>query len=291
MGRSVIEDPVSTDPTGPLDEKGGMPLPDYHLHTPLCKHARGEPVEYRLHAKHIGLLEICFTDHVPAPDGYDPDHRMALEEFPVYQRQILSLHNGQAPEVLMGIEADYYEGCTGFLQQWLPVQMFDYVLGSVHFIDDWGFDNPGERQIWDSVDVTATWQHYFGSIRKMIGTGLFDAIGHLDLPKKFGYRPVDRDLREMVCPVLDDMARAGMGMEVNTSGLRKPVGEIYPSLLILTLARERDIPICFGSDAHLPSEVGSGFSEALRWVREAGYTHYFRIKRHQKRLIPLPQSL
>lgn len=263
-------------------------LPDYHLHTELCKHASGTPAEYRAAAKGLDIPEICFTDHCPNPDGYDPDHRMALEGFPEYRRDITALQDGTSPEVLFGIEADYYEGCEKFLAQWLPAQEFDFVLGSVHFIRNWGFDNPEDRHIWDDVDVTATWESYFALIGRLAATGLFDAVGHLDLPKKFKYRPQEKALAEMAKPALDRIARAGMGIEVNASGLQKPVGEIYPSIILLSLACERGIPVCFGSDAHRPSEVGANQDAALDLALEAGYTHYFRIRARKKELVRLP---
>ncbi len=263
-------------------------LPDYHIHTALCRHAGGEPSDYRLAAASRRVPEICFTEHAPNPDGYDPAHRMELGQFPRYREAVAAVQKGGEPRVLFGIEADYYEGCEAFLRPWLEGQGFDFVLGSVHFIDGWGFDNPEERHIWDSVDVAATWRRYFETLTRLIETRLFDAVAHMDIPKKFGHRPSDRELREMVIPVLDRMAEAGMGMEVNTSGLRKPVAEIYPCPMIVSLARERDIPICFGSDAHSPSDVGKDFDLALRMAREAGYTEYFRIRRRKKERVPLP---
>jgi histidinol-phosphatase (PHP family) len=265
-----------------------IPVPDYHLHTTLCKHAEGTARAYRSAALELGVPEICFTDHCPTPDGYDPAHRMGMEDFSDYRAMILDLQDGNDPEVLFGIEADYYEGCERFLEGWLPAQGFDFVLGSVHFIDGWGFDNPEDRHIWDSVDVQATWRSYFGLIGRLAASGLFDAVGHLDLPKKFGYRPSDRELAEMAAPALDRIAKAGMGIEVNASGLRKPIGEAYPSLLLLSLARDREIPICFGSDAHRPGEVGAGLEEALDLALQAGYTHAFRIRAGEKVLVPLP---
>jgi len=265
-----------------------LTLPDYHIHTALCRHAEGEAGDYRSAAGTKGLEEICFTDHAPNPDGYDPRHRMRLEQFPLYRDAVAAIRGDEAPRVLFGVEADYYEGCERFLDSWLPAQGFDFVLGSVHFIDGWGFDNPEERHIWDSVDVAATWRKYVEVIMRLVETRLFDAVGHMDLPKKFGHRPPDKDLKEMVQPVLDRMAEAGMGMELNTSGLRKPVGEIYPSPLIVSLAHERGIPICFGSDAHSPSDVGIDFALALALAREAGYTDYFRIRQRKKERVPLP---
>jgi histidinol-phosphatase (PHP family) len=158
----------------------------------------------------------------------------------------------------------------------------------VHFIDGWGFDNPEERHIWDSVDISATLIKYFETVMRLVNTRLFDAVGHLDLPKKFGHRPPESALKEMVQPVLDRMAESGMGMELNTSGLRKPVAEIYPSLLIVSLACERDIPICFGSDAHSPGDVSADFDAALQLAWKAGYTDYFRIRQRKKERVRLP---
>lgn len=263
-------------------------LPDYHLHTALCRHAEGEVEDYRAAAKGIEIPEICFTDHAPNPDGYDPAHRMRMDQFVSYREMIRRLRDNGSPRVLFGIEADYYEGCETFLTSWLPDQGLDFVIGSVHFIDGWGFDNPRERQVWDSVDVTATWRTYFSAMQRLVESRLFDAVGHMDLPKKFGHRPTDRDLKEMVQPILDRIVTAGMGIELNTSGLRKPVGEIYPSPMILTWACERGIPICFGSDAHTPSDVGADFDRALAIAREAGYKEYFRVHQRKKTQVPLP---
>jgi histidinol-phosphatase (PHP family) len=271
-------------------------LPDYHIHTKLCKHAEGEVSAFRARAADLGLPEICFTDHVPNPDGYDPVNRMRLDQFDLYRTMIADLARppeaGQPP-VLFGVEADYYDGCERFLQDWLPRQEFDLVLGSVHYIANWGFDNPDERHVWDSVDVTNTWAAYFAIIGKLAdsrlaGRRLADVVGHLDLPKKFGHRPSDRDLKEMAQPVLDRVAEAGMAIEINSSGLRRPVHEIYPSALLLSLAKERDIPICFGSDAHRPEEVGWQFDASLALARSVGYTHAVRFRRRRPSPYALP---
>ncbi|MFA5043588.1 MAG: histidinol-phosphatase HisJ family protein [Kiritimatiellia bacterium] len=265
-------------------------LPDYHIHTPLCHHAEGEAIAFRARAVELGLPEICFTDHVPNPDGYDPVNRMRLDQFTLYRTMVADLARANRPLVLFGVEADYYEGCENFLRDWLPRQEFDLVLGSVHYIDNWGFDNPDERHVWDSVDVTNTWRTYFGLIGKLADSRWANVVGHLDLPKKFGHRPSDRDLKEMAQPALDRVAEAGMAIEINSSGLRRPVHEIYPSALLLALAKERDIPICFGSDAHRPEEVGWEFDASLALARSAGYTHAVRFRRRQSRPYVLPAA-
>jgi len=260
---------------------------DFHMHTVLCKHATGTAADYVKSARKKNIPEICFTDHAPAPDGYDSKHRMAIDDFPKYEAMIRELQECEYPKVLYGIEADYYKGCERFLRPWLARQNFDMVIGSIHFIKDWGFDNPDERNVWDSIEVTNTWSEYFKLIRKMAKTKLYDVVAHLDLPKKFGHIPPAKDLNEMLCPALDSIAEAGMVIELNASGLRRPVKEVYPSLSVLKLARERDILICFGSDAHSPEEVGYAFDSTFKLARDAGYTHCVHFRERKKLLTPL----
>lgn len=263
-------------------------LPDYHIHTLFCKHAEGEMAEYLRSAVRRRLPEICFTDHVPNPDNYDQEHRMKVEEFPRYRQMVRGLAASGAPAVLFGLEADYYPGCEKFLKKFLPAHDLDLVIGSIHYIEDWGFDNPEEREVWDNVDVADTWRKYFDLVGRLAETRLFDVVGHFDLPKKFGFSPGAAKIREMVGPVLEKIAGAGMAIELNTSGLRKPVKEIYPSLMLLEMARGRDIPVCFGSDAHRPGEVGCEFAAALALAKKAGYSEAVRFKGRRKTKYDLP---
>ncbi len=264
-------------------------LTDSHIHTFLCKHATGKIGEYIETANRNGIPEICFTDHIPAPDGYDPKHRMTIDQFPMYRDAIREFSTkSKTPAILFGVEADYYENCEKFIDPWLAEQNFDLVIGSIHYIKYWGFDDPNQISVWDSVDVPSTWRDYFELLGKLADTRLYDVIGHLDIPKKFGYRPEESVLKQLIMPALDKIAAANMAIELNTSGLRKPVKEIYPSLTILKMANERNIPICFGSDSHQPDEVGYAFDKALKLAKEAGYTQYARFRLRKKTLVPLP---
>ena len=265
-------------------------LSDYHVHTSLCRHAEGLASEYLDQARLKNIPELCFTDHAPNPHGYDPANRMALEDFPAYQAMIRPLQKSESPRVLFGVEADYYPGGLDFLRQWLAANSFDFVLGSVHYVGDWGIDSPSEMHRWRTADVPDAWRKYFLLLADLADTRLFDAVGHLDLPKKFGFVPPEQDIAGMAGPALDRIAEAGMSIEVNTAVLRKPIGEIYPSPLLLRMARERGITICFGSDAHKPGEVGFEFPAALRLAREAGYTHAARYSRRRRTLVPLPNE-
>jgi histidinol-phosphatase (PHP family) len=264
--------------------------PDTHVHTPLCRHAGGTVPEYAAAARRAGMRFLTFTDHAPAPGGYDAKHRMTLDQFPDYAAQVAVLREsaGDGFAVRFGIEADYYAGYADFLPDWLAAHPFDVVIGSVHYIEDWGFDNPDTMSLWETIDRPEAWRRYFNLIAGLADTGLYDVVGHLDLPKKFGHRIAEADTRALAAPALDRIAEAGMAVELNTSGLRNPAAELYPSPLLLAMARERGIPICFGSDAHKPEQVGYAFDTAVGAARAAGYAEYVEFAERRPTSVPLP---
>ncbi len=262
--------------------------PDYHTHTALCKHAQGGPAQYVRAAVAAGVREIAITDHCPAPTDYDAPHRMTLAEYPRYVRMVDEARQVAGCDVLFGIEADYYEGCVPFLERWLPEQSFDLVLGSVHCLDFWSLEDPVKRKEWDSKRVSDVWKRYFELLGRLADSRLYDIVSHLDLPKRSGVRPDEAEVRDDILPALDRIAASGMAIEINTSGLRHPVREMYPSPTILGWARERGIPIVFGSDAHEPDNVGGFFPRAVELARSAGYTTSARFRKRRRELVPLP---
>lgn len=261
-------------------------LPDYHTHTVLCQHAEGRPADYVREAERKALPEIACTDHGPAPEHFDPQHRMIAKSFATYRQWVMEARANARCTVLFGVEADYHEGCEVYLADWLKREEFDLVLGSIHYIGLWDLWDPAKQASWTADDIFNAWNTYFGFLRQMATSRMYDVVAHLDLPKRTGLRPPDGRYRELVLPVLDDLAAAGMGIELNTSGLLHPCREIYPSVELLAWARERDIPITFGSDAHSPQRVGADFDKAIEHAKAAGYTQSLRFNRRQKTLRP-----
>ncbi|MDK3161829.1 histidinol-phosphatase HisJ family protein [Kamptonema cortianum] len=263
-------------------------LADYHMHTPLCKHASGAPWEYVQRAVELGLGEIGFSDHCPMPPWYDPDFRMNENQMSIY-RQIVDDARRRFPDypIKFGIEADFHPGTEKYIETLIKEHEFDYVIGSVHYIDDWGFDNPDLVHRYDDMSIEDIWEKYFFLWEQAICSGLFDVMAHPDLVKKFGHRPKG-DLTRFYKGPLYQCMKMGVTIEVSTAGLRKPVGEIYPSEDFLKIARAHDIPIVISSDAHKPGEVGQDFAQAVELVRKTGYTRTVRFSGRQKQFIDLP---
>ena len=256
-----------------------IPIADYHIHTFLCGHAVGEPLEYAEAAIKAGLEEIGFSDHAPFVHYEDPSITMSIKQLPEYYRMMEDVRKKYSNRlcIKIGIEADYVPGYEHKTKAILEDYPYDYVIGSVHFIKDWGFDNPGEFEEWDEQDVDQVYRDYYALLRQCAQTGMYDIMGHVDLVKKFGHRSTQDFTGEIKKTALV-FKEHGVAVEINTSGLRKPVKEMYPSLLNLKIYADAGVPLTFGSDSHDPNDVGRDFEKAIVLAKEAGYGEYVLFK-------------
>ena len=252
-----------------------LDLVDYHIHTARCGHARGEMAAYVERAIAAGLPEMGFSDHIflywIAPERRDPELAMSEDQFDTYVEDVLRLRH-EHPEIAirLAVEADFIPGQEAALKEILARYPWDYVLGSVHFIGDWGMDDGRYLDQYDTWDIDALYEHYFELVIRAAESGHFDTMTHLDLVKKFGHR-ARKDLADLYERVARRLAAAGVAIEVNTAGLYKPVGELYPHPDLLVACRKAGVPATLGSDAHAPEEVGRDFPLAIQHLRAAGY--------------------
>lgn len=245
---------------------------DYHTHTKLCKHADGTAEDYVQKAIDLGLDEVGCSDHSPLPNRFDGEHRMTMEEFnEVYRPSVNDVQERfeKKIKVRFGVEADYLLGTEAYTREFLEENDFDFVIGSVHFLGDWGFDSLKNVYRYEEQDVYEVYVQYFSTLKNAAASALFDIVGHCDVVKVFGYRP-DRDYEDVLRDAMKAIKENGLVVEVNTSGLRKPVREIYPSEKILEIIREMRIPLTLGSDSHKPEDVGRDFDRAVELVRKYG---------------------
>jgi histidinol-phosphatase (PHP family) len=261
--------------------------PDYHTHTPLCKHAEGHPREYAAAAQRLGLPEIGFSDHSPMRNYFD-DWRMGWEEFPSYLEMVDEARaDFPTLPIRLGLEVDYLEGGEAWIEELSKAADFDCLIGAVHYIaPGWDVDNPKHISRFTDSTVEEIWAMYFRLYEKAIRTGLFDFMAHPDLPKKFGHRPTG-DLRRYYDPIIQALADTGTAFEINTAGLRKDVREMYPARQFLELAHTANIPLLINSDAHAPGEVGADFDKAIALAKEVGYTETLRFEKRKRHSLAL----
>lgn len=255
-------------------------IADYHIHTRLCRHAQGEPREYVERAIALGMREMGFADHLPFLGGWEPRHdlsddwAMPVDELDLYCATIQDLAREYAHDlrIVLGIEADFIPETLDQTAAVLEQYPFEYAIGSVHIVGDrFGFDHPEMAGRLEEYGVDRIHLESLELTRQAAESGLFDVAGHVDHAKKYGPPADAASVAAAASAALRAVAAAGMHLEINTAGLRKPVGETYPGGELLAEARALGIPLVLGSDAHRPEHVGWAFDRAAELARAAGY--------------------
>lgn len=255
---------------------------DLHNHTPLCKHATGSPEEYIKKAIEKGIKYYGFADH--APMDFDYQYRMSFEDMPKYEEKIKNLKEKYKDkiELFLGYEVDF----TPFVDKRALERDVDYLIGSVHFLDNWGFDNPEFIKEWEKRNVDDVYKEYFYLIEKMASSKLFDIVGHIDLIKVFGHKP-SKNIKDIAKNAIKAIKKSNMAIEINTSGLRKKVKELYPGDELLEMILNENIDITFSSDAHSLQDVGYQIKETIKKLKDLGVNESVIFKNRQKEKIKI----
>jgi histidinol-phosphatase (PHP family) len=242
---------------------------DYHLHGNFCGHGCGELEEYVRCALEKEFVEIGFSAHLPKVRDPDPYHAMLEDDLPRYVELVESLRVKYRNDITikLGIEADYFEGFESDTRRLLESFPFDYVLGSIHFLGDWHFTSREGRGRYKTEDPDAAFPRYFHLLKRMIGSALFDIAAHPDAIRKTGFRPqhsMEGEFREIAAC----LSKAGMSIEVNTAGIRRGGGAIYPEKAFLEACMHAGVPMTLGSDAHIPDDVGRDYDALYAMLSE-----------------------
>ena len=228
-------------------------------------------------AKKAGLRKFGMSDHwVIPPEGItDADEwRMAPERLDEYVDSLLKLKKELDSEdftIRIGLEVDFFfENWQQVIKDLQPYPM-DYLIGSVHYSGTFSVDH--DSADWTPLsqkDMELICEGYWQKLEGAASCGAYDFIGHLDLPKKFGFIDNSRYFPHAL-RVLDAVQKNGGAIELNTSGWFKDCKEQYPALTILEAAALRQIPVIINPDAHHPDHVARNFAEASKILKTAGF--------------------
>jgi histidinol-phosphatase (PHP family) len=271
-------------------------LTDYHVHlrpddpgtTAEQYFTAANAERYREAAEEKGIVELGVSEHVyrftQALDVWQHELWVAsaqddLDAYCTFVREETDLK--------LGIEADFVPGREERMRDLLQARDFDYVVGSIHFLGERGALDHDEYDIWAGMDSPdKVWRTYFEWLGEAAATGMFDILAHPDLVKYWGReRPFpDKDLRFYYDLAMEGIADSGVAIEVSTAGLRKPVGELYPSIPFLEMVLDAGNPIALSSDAHVPEDLGYGYDKALEVLDDLGVTELAVFDRRERRL-------
>lgn len=266
-----------------------MKLPNLHNHTSRCGHATGTIDEYIEEAVNRDLYWFGFADHAPLPEELRSGITMEPSETEDYLHDIFSARErwNDRCEILAAFEVDFPLFET-FDKAYLHDSRIDYLIGSCHFIDDWPFDHDDYIEEFDRRDIDDIYQQYFSIIEELVDSGYFQVIGHFDLVKKFGHLATE-SFSPQIRAIAAKMATRGIAAEINTSGLIKPIKEIYPAKEIIQIFYQEGVPLTLGSDSHAPGHVGYGFDKAVALLKDVGYTSVCYFKERNRHDVPLEQ--
>ena len=272
-------------------------LVDYHLHTAVTVDADMTEAEACQRAVALGLREIAFTNHVMLAQ---PDYIMLPQELVDHWAKI-QVCQQRYPElsIRLGLEMDYYEGreddIATTIQRYegLIGRRFDFILGAVHHLNGVFFGPTRNASVlFDHQEAESIYHDYFGVMAKAVRSGLFDAMAHPDLIKKSAGKfhppvPFER-YRAPTEAFIQSLLEAEVGIEVNPSGLRRPVAEIYPSHQLLSThiseapAHGIEPIITLGSDAHQLERVGEYLGEGVTALQRAGHDTVTLFERRER---------
>jgi histidinol-phosphatase (PHP family) len=255
-------------------------LIDYHMHTTFSDGLSERHGDYVKSAVNKGIGEIGFSEHICLKN---PSWGMKMSSAPAMIEKVKSIKAGIP--VKLGVEMDFLPGLEGEIKKILNSNPFDYVIGSVHFIGDWMFDE-GDSPEYKKWDIYELYRAYFDLVQQAAKSGLFDIIAHPDLIKKLGYRP-KKDFSSVLERTAEVLKKEDVCIEINTGGLMSPCKEIYPSEKFLKICFDHGIPITLGSDAHKPEHVGRAFDKAVKIIKSVGYEEISRFTGRERELIPL----
>jgi len=274
-------------------------LTDYHVHlrpdeddsTAERYFTQENAGRYREAAKERGIDELGVAEHihrfVQSLDIWShPWYRhWAHDDVDEYTEFLRSAG------LKVGIEADFLPGREDRTANFLEGRDWDYVVGSVHFLHNDAVDVHGEADwgawdIWRSADPDKVWARYFDTLGEAARSGMFDILAHPDLVKVFGGRvpEPEGDLRRFYERAMDGIAGSDVAVEVSTAGLRKPVGEIYPTSALLEMCLEAGRPVALSSDAHRPEQLGHEYERAVELLRGLGVDEIAVFERRERRM-------
>ncbi|MCL7749841.1 histidinol-phosphatase [Halalkalibacter alkaliphilus] len=256
---------------------------DLHTHNQMCGHAIGTIEDYVKAAIEKELKMIGISDHAPyfhsEEDHPKPGITMAKSHFNRYVNEVLRLKEEYADqiEVLLGIESDFFPQHSTVYKQFLDEYPFDYLIGSVHFVDEISIFRKGRWEGLSNEEKVKTKERYYHLIEQSASSDMFDILGHIDAMK--GFYPEFSNIQvEAIDKTLQVIGEYEKVIEINTSGKTKDCGGWYPADEILERALYFNVGVTFGSDAHDPDRVGDEFEEVQKRLKEIGFKelHYFR---------------
>lgn len=261
---------------------------DLHIHTAFSQDSNLSPIKACEVAIERGIKVICFVEHIEL-NSEDPGYMyFNYGSFSETVNKLNQKYKGKLL-ILKGAEVTYQSLYEMDIFAYLRDKKFDLLMGSIHYVENIPIEKWMEKE-----ESPYNFLPYFREIRDMCKSRLFHIVGHFDYFRKymgrdnFTPKKYERELRLL----LKYIALSGMGIEVNTQGMRQFHNLPFPSWELLKMYKEEGgEKIIVGSDAHEAFEIGYGIKEVLKKVKEIGFDSVFLIRGGNPRKIPIDKLI
>jgi histidinol-phosphatase (PHP family) len=280
-------------PTG--TQSRNLPL-DSHLHTSLSPDSDVPIDVYAAQAVERQIAEIAITDHV----DFDPRApAYGYASFESRERQVREASERWAEhglQIRFGVEITYARVFEDDIRDHLARHHYDFVIGSVHIYEDSPYHRDRVASWVEGRSLAEIVAPYFADVATAARSGLFDTLGHIDFIKRYVHPHLTAAdfaaAPELYEPMLRVMVEAGVGLEINTSGLRQAPGETYPAAPIVALFRQLGgRQVTAGSDAHQADAFAFGLEDGYRVAAGAGYRELMFRRGGSRLAVPLPDRV
>ena len=204
-----------------------------------------------------------------------------LNDYFNFMEKLKAHHN-----VKTGIEVCNFQDQAA-VKKILDAYKFDYIIGSVHFLNGWAYDSSEIKAEWNNHDLREIYEWYTQEVEKLAAAKLYDVLGHPFNIRLFKNIP-DFDVTEYLERAAKALKAADMAVDVNTgTRYRYPIEEISPYPEFMKIAAEYNLPIIISSDAHKPEDCGNFCDEAIVYVKSFGYTKILIFKNRQREFVDI----
>lgn len=238
-------------------------LVDYHVHSRYSIDGRSSVDEMCRQAIRLGLAEIGFCEHV---DFQPQDHGVDFLDYEKYSEGLDRARSqyGSKLTIRKGAELDFSPMYLRQIREWLDGKTFDFLMGSVHYVDDIAVDLGNGLKMHPEIAI----RKYYLWVSEAAKSRLFNVIGHLDLIRR--EVPSNQDPIAPALDVIDSMftqmVRDGVYLEINSR--RRTDQEPFPCRrLIQEYLKCGGELFSFGSDAHSSQHIAAGVPQAMNLLR------------------------
>lgn len=266
-----------------------MYLVDYHIHTKYSVDSKADPVQVCESAIKNGLAEIAVTDHADmlASRSYKED----IDEEAWYQtmRWLKAQYEGRL-KIRIGIELGQPQSNPAEAKSFLDKFPMDFVLGSIHNLDD---DLDIYYLDFTKADYHKVYLRYLSELKELALNYSFDVMSHITYPSRYIYQQLGVKVDTMAYwmqyeELFKILIAKGRGIELNMSGIARGLGETMPDLNLLKFYQECGGEIItIGSDAHVPEQVGTTAKQAIELLKKAGFDYLTVYEEHQPKFISI----